>query len=86
MTHSKKLLAVLDKVFGFPYQQKSSVQKIKQYFDEKKNQHVFIIEYRVVRGTASDRMKQQKEERELHRADQFRVGELLKRINADVVS
>ena len=32
------------------------------------------------------RMKQQKEERELHRADQFRVGELLKRINADVVS
>ncbi|HHZ88490.1 MAG TPA: hypothetical protein EYO59_08600 [Chromatiaceae bacterium] len=86
MTHSNKLLAVLDKQFGFKFQQKSSVRKIKQFFDEKRNEHVFIVEYRVVRGTASDRMKQQKEERELHRADQFRVGELLKRINADVVS
>ena len=54
MTKWDRLLAQLDQVFGFADRKKSSVKKLRQVFDEKTNEHVFIIEHRVLRGEHSD--------------------------------
>ena len=52
MNKSNQLLALLDRVFGFPNKIKSTFRKISQDFDEKTNEHVVLIEYRVsVKGT-----------------------------------
>ena len=59
MTKGDKLLAALDQVFGFQDRTKSSVKKRHQAFDQKTNEHVFIIEYRVVKGEHSDPKKRQ---------------------------
>ena len=59
MTKWDKLLAALDQVFGFQDRTKSSVKKRHQAFDQKTNEHVFIIEYRVVKGEHSDPKKRQ---------------------------
>jgi len=52
MNKSNQLLVLLDRVFGFPNKIKSSFRKYSQNFDEKTNEHVIFIEYRVsVKGT-----------------------------------
>jgi len=52
MTKENRLLAALDEVFGVGVKIRSSFRKLRQTFDERKNEHVFIIEYRVsVKGT-----------------------------------
>lgn len=48
MNRWNQLLELLDKLFGFIHIKNSSVKKLKQYYDEKINQHVFLIEYRCV--------------------------------------
>jgi len=52
MNKSNQLLALLDRVFGFPNKIRSTFRKHSQSFDEKTNEHVILIEYRVsVKGT-----------------------------------
>ena len=84
MNKWEQLLKSLDAVYGFENQVKSSVKKIRQGFDEKSDEHVVIIEYRVkrseLRGTAFKR-KKAKEAGELRRANQVKVGQLLRDIN-----
>ncbi len=45
MTKWDRFLTVLDQVFGFEHRKNSSVKKRRPYFDEKANEHVFVIEY-----------------------------------------
>ena len=62
MNKSNQLLVLLDRVFGFPNKIKSTFRKYSQNFDEKTNEHVIFIEYRVsVKGTmkSAPRQKQQ---------------------------
>ena len=62
MNKSNQLLVMLDRVFGFPNKIRSTFRKISQDFDEKTNEHVILIEYRVsVKGTmkSAPRKKQQ---------------------------
>ena len=62
MNKSNQLLALLDRVFGFPNKIRSTFSKHSQGFDEKTNEHVVLIEYRVsVKGTmkSAPRRKQQ---------------------------
>jgi hypothetical protein len=54
-------LASLDEVLGFKNKIRSKYRKVSQDFDEKTNEHVILIEYRVsVKGTmkSSPRKKQ----------------------------
>ncbi len=52
MNKSNQLLIMLDRVFGFPNKIKSTFRKVSQSFDQKTNEHVVLIEYRVsVKGT-----------------------------------
>lgn len=52
MNKSNQLLALLDRVFGFPNKIKSTFKKVSQDFDGRTNEHVVVIEYRVsVKGT-----------------------------------
>ena len=52
MNKSNQLLALLDRLFGFPNKIRSTFRKHSQNFDEKTNEHVILIEYRVsVKGT-----------------------------------
>ena len=52
MNKSNQLLALLDSVFGFPNKIRSTFRKLSQDFDEKTNEHVIVLEYRVkVKGT-----------------------------------
>ena len=62
MNKSNQLLVLLDRLFGFPNKIKSTFQKVSQSFDQKTNEHVIFIEYRVsVKGTmkSAPRQKQQ---------------------------
>jgi len=62
MNKSNQLLAMLDRVFGFPNKIRSTFRKHSQDFDEKTNEHVILIEYRIsVKGTikSAPRRKQQ---------------------------
>ena len=62
MNKSNQLLVLLDRVFGFPNKIRSTFRKHSQSFDEKTNEHVILIEYRVsVKGTmkSAPRRKQQ---------------------------
>jgi hypothetical protein len=47
MNNWNRLLAVLDKTIGFPNRIDSTVKKVRQMYDEKKNEHVIYLEYRV---------------------------------------
>ena len=47
MNKWNRLLAMLDQVFGFENKVKSTFKKVSQDFDEKTNEHVFVIEYRI---------------------------------------
>jgi hypothetical protein len=52
MNKWNQLLATLDRVFGMNNKERSTFKKISQDFDEKTNEHVIVIEYRVrVKGT-----------------------------------
>ena len=55
MNKWNKLLAILDQVFGFDDKKKSTFRKVGQHFDERTNEYVFIIEYRVRRGDKADK-------------------------------
>ena len=47
MNKHNRLLAVLNDVFGMENIRKSQFRKVGQDFDEKTNEHVLYIEYRV---------------------------------------
>ena len=62
MNKHNRLLAVLNDVFGMENILKSDFRKVGQDFDEKTNEHVYYIEYRVrgkgeLRTTPSNRSK-----------------------------
>ena len=62
MNKHTRLLAVLNDVFGMENILKSDFRKVGQDFDEKTNEHVYYIEYRVrgkgeLRTTPSNRSK-----------------------------
>lgn len=50
MNAMTRLLASLDQVFGYQDKKKSTFRKVSQTFDERTNEHVIMIEYRVRRG------------------------------------
>jgi hypothetical protein len=52
MNKWNRLLASLDRVFGMTNKERSTFKKLSQDFDERTNEHVIMIEYRVrVKGT-----------------------------------
>ena len=78
------LLKALDAAYGFENQVKSSFKKINQGFDNKSNEHVFIVEYRVMRSELSAKAVKRKNDKdagELRRANQVKVGKLMQDIN-----
>lgn len=82
MNNWNRLLKCLDAVYGFENQVKSSFKKIKQGFDDKSNEHVIYIEYRVMRGDMSVKSrKKAKDDGEVRRAAQARIGNLIRDIN-----
>ena len=50
MNKWNQLLAALDHVYGFKDKKKSTIRKVSQTFDERTNEHVIMLEYRVRRG------------------------------------
>ncbi len=50
MNKWNRLLKTLGHMLGFKDQKKSTVRKVSQTFDERTNEHVIMIEYRVCRG------------------------------------
>ena len=62
MNKSNQLLALLDRVFGFPNKIRSTFRKHSQSFDQKTNEHVVLIEYRVsVKGTMKSAPRRQQQ-------------------------
>ena len=60
MNKWNRLLASLDRVFGMSNKERSTFKKISQNFDEKTNEHVIVIEYRVrVKGTLKSTPRKQ---------------------------
>jgi hypothetical protein len=62
MNNWNHLVKSLDATLGFPNQVASTVKKVGQFFDAKKNEHVFVLQYRVRvqpgdRGVARPRME-----------------------------
>ncbi len=60
MNNWTRLLAMLDQVLGFPTKKKSSVRKVSQDFDEKTNEHVYMLEYRSRVGESTARTSKRK--------------------------
>jgi hypothetical protein len=77
MNKWNKLLKMLDAVFGFESIKNSSVKKLKQYYDEKRDEHVFVVEYRVVKGN-NDKQNGK------HHSEKFKPGNLIRDINSQV--
>jgi hypothetical protein len=66
MNKSNQLLALLDRVFGFPNKIKSTFRKLSQSFDQKTNEHVILIEYRTsVKGTMKSAPRRQQQPNQL---------------------
>jgi len=62
MNKSNQLLVLLDRVFGFPNKIRSTFRKHSQSFDQKTNEHVVLIEYRVsVKGTMKSAPRRQQQ-------------------------
>ena len=62
MNKWNRLLASLDEVFGLPNKIRSKYRKVSQDFDEKTNEHVVLIEYRVsVKGTMKSKPRRQQQ-------------------------
>ena len=60
MNKWNRLLASLDRVFGMTNKERSTFKKLSQDFDEKTNEHVIVIEYRVrVKGTLKSTPRKQ---------------------------
>ena len=60
MNKWNRLLASLDRVFGMTNKERSTFKKLSQIFDEKTNEHVILIEYRVrVKGTLKSTPRKQ---------------------------
>jgi hypothetical protein len=60
MNKWNQLLATLDRVFGLNNKEHSTFKKLSQDFDEKTNEHVIVIEYRVrVKGTVKSTPRKQ---------------------------
>ena len=52
MNKWNRLLASLDRVFGMTNKERSTFKKLSQEYDEKTNEHVIVIEYRIrMKGT-----------------------------------
>lgn len=47
MNSWNQLLAVLDRTIGVPNRIASNVKKVRQQYDERNNEHVIYLEYRV---------------------------------------
>jgi len=59
MTKQNQLLKLLDNVFGFEHIRNSTFKKVKQEFNQKRNEHVITIEYRVeTEGKQSQKINQ----------------------------
>jgi len=54
MKTNETLLQLLNKEFGFPDARAATYKKIKQYYDEKKAQHVIFLELRISRGDKTE--------------------------------
>ena len=66
MNKWNRLLATLDAVFGMKNKERSTFKKLSQDFDERTNEHVIVIEYRVrVKGTVKSTPRKQSGRREL---------------------
>ena len=66
MNKWNRLLASLDRVFGMSNKERSTFKKISQEFDEKTNEHVIVIEYRVrVKGTVKSTPRKNSGRRQL---------------------
>ena len=50
MNKWNRLLTALDHVYGYNDKKKSTIRKVSQTFDERTNEHVIVLEYRVRRG------------------------------------
>lgn len=72
-----QLIKSLDVVFGFGSNKKSSIKKLKQFYDEKQDEHVFVIEYRVIKGDNNL-------QNENHEFEKYKPGELIREINSRV--
>ncbi len=77
MNKWNKLLIKLDDVFGFESNKDSSVKKLEQYYDEKRGEHVFVVEYRVVKGI-KDKQKGKKH------SEKYKPGDLIQDINSRI--
>ena len=60
MNKWNRLLAMLDEVFGFENKVKSTFKKVSQDFDEKTNEHVFLIEYCIRVGQGQQKAQPKK--------------------------
>ncbi len=47
MNNWNQLLLILDKTLGFPNKSSSTVKKIKEDYDNQRNEHVILLEYRI---------------------------------------
>ena len=66
MNKWNQLLATLDRVFGMNNKERSTFKKLSQDFDEKTNEHVIVIEYRVrVKGTVKSTPRKNSGRRQL---------------------
>ena len=66
MNKWNRLLASLDRVFGMSNKERSTFKKLSQTFDEKTNEHVIVIEYRVrVKGTMKSTPRKKSGRRQL---------------------
>ena len=66
MNKWNRLLATLDQVFGMKNMERSTFKKLSQKFDEKTNEHVIVIEYRVrVKGTVKSTPRKNSGRRQL---------------------
>jgi len=81
MTKENRLVQALNRLYGFEYIKKSSVRKTKQYFDEKRNEHVFIIEYRVIKGSKEQLANEKRKKQEEQRKGRLNFGDLIRSIN-----
>jgi hypothetical protein len=66
MNKWNQLLATLDQVFGMKNKERSTFKKLSQNFDERTNEHVIVIEYRVrVKGTVKSTPRKNSGRRQL---------------------
>lgn len=79
-TAGSKLLVWLDRVFGYPNKIDSGYKKHRQWFDEAKNEHVVIIEYRIQVGHAKKK-KQYYNKEPVREDDRLTDTDLIRDIN-----